>query len=108
MHAQNNHCQKKIVMTKADIVSHVSNRTGVEKAVIQNVVEQLMEVIKTSMIEGENIYLRGFGSFILKRRAQKKARNISKGSTIIIPEHYIPYFKPARSFLYEIKAKTKK
>lgn len=108
MYVKNYNSQKILIMTKADIVSHISNRTGVEKAVIQNILEQLMDVIKTSMIEGENIYLRGFGSFILKRRAQKKARNISKGSTIIIPEHYIPYFKPSRSFLYEIKTKTKK
>lgn len=95
-------------MTKADLVSQISSRTGVEKAIVQNVVEQFMDVVKSTMIEGENIYLRGFGSFVLKRRAQKKARNISKGATIIIPEHYIPYFKPSRSFLYEIKTKTKK
>jgi len=85
-------------MTKAEIVSEISQKTGIEKAAVQTVVENFMEVVKTSMINGDNVYLRGFGSFIIKTRAEKKARNISKKTTIIIPAHNIAAFKPAKSF----------
>jgi len=94
-------------MTKAEIVAEIAQKTGIEKASVQTVVENFMEVVKTSMINGENVYLRGFGSFIIKTRAEKKARNISKKTTIIIPAHNIPAFKPAKTFMVEVKNKTK-
>lgn len=94
-------------MTKAEIVAEIAQKTGIEKASAQVVVEKFMEVVKTSMINGENVYLRGFGSFIIKTRAEKKARNISKKTTIVIPAHNIPAFKPSKSFSWEVKEKTK-
>ncbi len=94
-------------MTKAEIVAEIAHKTGIEKAAVQAVVENFMEVVKSSMINGDNVYLRGFGSFIIKQRAEKKARNISKKTTIVIPAHNIPAFKPAKSFAQEVKTKTK-
>ncbi len=95
-------------MTKADIVNEIAKTTGVEKVVVQKVVESTMDVIKGSLGKGDNVYLRGFGSFIVKKRAQKTARNISKNTTIIIPEHNIPSFKPAKTFVINVKDKVKK
>jgi len=94
-------------MTKAEIVAEIAQKTGIEKTAVQAVVENFMEVMKSSMIGGENVYLRGFGSFIIKRRAQKKARNISKKTTIVIPAHNIPAFKPAKSFVNAVKGGKK-
>ena len=85
-------------MTKADIVSEISKKTGIDKSTVLTTVEAFMGVVKDSLAGGNNVYLRGFGSFILKKRAPKAARNITKNTTIIIPEHYIPAFKPAKSF----------
>lgn len=85
-------------MTKADIVNTISKETGVEKAVVRSVVEEFMEQVRHSLIEGENVYLRGFGTFLLKHRAAKTARNISKNTTIVVPAHNIPAFKPAKTF----------
>lgn len=90
-------------MTKADIVSEIAKSTGVEKVQVQAIVEAFMESIKTSLTQKNNIYLRGFGSFIVKKRAKKVARNISKNTTITIPEHNIPAFKPAKSFAAKVK-----
>ncbi len=90
-------------MTKAEIVREIAEKTGVEKQVVMQVVEGMMESIRNSMINGEEVFLRGFGSFIIKRRAKKVARNISKNTTIVIPAHNIPVFKPAKSFLEKIK-----
>ncbi|MFI3302222.1 MAG: HU family DNA-binding protein [Rikenellaceae bacterium] len=90
-------------MTKADIVSEIAKTTGVEKVQVQTIVEAFMDSVKESMAEGNNVYLRGFGSFIVKKRAEKVARNISKSTTITIPEHNIPAFKPAKSFAAMIK-----
>ena len=90
-------------MTKADIVAEIAKRTGVEKVQIQAIVETFMEEVENSLSRGENVYLRGFGSFIIKTRAEKVARNISKNTTITIPEHNIPAFKPAKSFAGEVK-----
>ena len=90
-------------MTKADIVNEIAKSTGVEKIQVQAIVEAFMESVKGAMINGENVYLRGFGSFIIKKRATKVARNISKNTTITIPEHNIPAFKPAKSFAVEVK-----
>ncbi len=94
-------------MTKADIVSEIAKSTGVERVQVQAIVEAFMESIKGSMINGNDVFLRGFGSFIIKKRAKKVARNISKNTTITIPEHNIPAFKPAKSFASMVKAEVK-
>ena len=91
-------------MTKADIVTRTSDRTGLEKSDVLAVVEGFMREVKSSMESGENVYLRGFGSFVLKKRAEKTGRNISKNTTLIIPAHYIPSFKPAKTFAEEVKS----
>lgn len=85
-------------MTKADIVNEISKSTGIDKAAVLTTIEAFMSTVKDTMSKGENVYLRGFGSFVVKKRAQKTARNISKNTTIIIPEHNIPSFKPAKTF----------
>lgn len=90
-------------MTKADIVTEISEKTGVDKLAAQSVVESFMKVIRNHMSEGKNIYLRGFGSFVVRKRAEKTGRNISKNTTIIIPAHYIPAFKPAKTFAEKVK-----
>lgn len=90
-------------MTKADIVNEISQKTGIDKSTVLTTVEAFMESVKESLTNEQNVYLRGFGSFILKKRAQKTARNISKNTTIIIPEHNIPAFKPAKSFMLDVK-----
>ena len=90
-------------MTKAEIMNEIVENTGITKKDVTAVVESFMEAIKDSLAEKENIYLRGFGSFILKRRAEKTARNISKNTTIIIPAHDFPTFKPARTFINQVK-----
>lgn len=90
-------------MTKADIVNDIAKSTGVEKVLVQAIVEAFMESVKTSLIKKENVYLRGFGSFIVKKRAQKVARNISKNTTMTIPEHFVPAFKPAKPFAEKVK-----
>lgn len=94
-------------MTKADIVNELSRTTGIEKAAVQTTVEAFMEAIKGSVIDGKNVYLRGFGSFVVKKRAEKTARNISKNVTIKIPEHFIPSFKPSKSFVNQVKDQVK-
>ncbi|MBO6190392.1 MAG: integration host factor subunit beta [Alloprevotella sp.] len=90
-------------MTKADIVAEISRKTGLDKTSVLITVEAFMDSVKESLEKQENVYLRGFGSFILKKRAQKTARNISKRETIIIPEHNIPAFKPAKTFMAMVK-----
>ncbi len=94
-------------MTKADIVAEIADKTGIEKVAVQTTVEAFMNAIKTSMKKGDNVYLRGFGSFIVKRRAQKIGRNISKNTKILIPEHNVPAFKPAKTFVEVVKENTK-
>ena len=94
-------------MTKAEIVANVANSTGVEKVAVQATVEAFMTEVKKSLSSGDNVYLRGFGSFIVKKRAQKTGRNISKNTTIIIPAHKIPAFKPAKTFVNEVKKNVK-
>ncbi len=90
-------------MTKADIVNEITKKTGIDKASVLQSVEAFMEVVKESLGNDENVYLRGFGSFVVKKRKQKTARNISKNTTIIIPEHNIPSFKPAKTFVLSVK-----
>ncbi|HEY8366270.1 MAG TPA: HU family DNA-binding protein [Bacteroidia bacterium] len=94
-------------MTKAEIVNQVADATGVEKVAVQATIEATMKAIKDSLSRGENVYLRGFGSFVVKRRAEKKGRNISKNTTIVIPAHNIPSFKPAKVFMEQVKKKVK-
>ncbi len=95
-------------MTKADIINDIAEKTGIEKLAVQASVEAFMKSVRNSMEKGENVYLRGFGSFIVKKRAEKTGRNISKNTTIIIPAHYIPAFKPAKTFTEEVKKNVKK
>lgn len=90
-------------MTKAEIVAEIAAKTGIEKQAVMQVVEGMMETIKTSMSNGEEVFLRGFGSFIIKHRAEKTARNISKNTTMIIPAHNIPAFKLAKGFVEKLK-----
>lgn len=85
-------------MTKADIVAEIAKETGIEKSTVMPVVESFMENVKASLVKGEPVYLRGFGSFIVKHRAKKAARNITKKTTITIPAHDIPAFKPSKAF----------
>jgi len=94
-------------MTKADLVSEVAGKTGVDKASVQVVVESFMNTVKNSLLKKENVYLRGFGSFIIKERAMKTGRNITKNTTIVIPAHKVPAFKPAKSFSTVVKTKLK-
>mgnify|MGYP000462676414 FL=1 len=95
-------------MTKADLVSKITDKTGVEKIAVQATVESLMTTIIDAMKSGENVYLRGFGSFVIKKRAEKTGRDISKNTTLIIPEHFVPTFKPAKNFVNDVKNKLKK
>ena len=90
-------------MTKAEIVANISEKLGIEKVDVQLTVESLMKEIINSLENGENVYLRGFGSFIVKERAEKTGRNISKNTTIKIPAHNIPAFKPAKVFVESVK-----
>ncbi len=91
-------------MTKAEIVASISEKSGIEKADVLRVVEDLMTEVKESLNNGNNVYLRGFGSFIVKERAEKTGRNISKNTTIKIPAHNIPAFKPAKVFVESVKS----
>jgi len=95
-------------MTKADLVSDISDKTGVEKIAVQATIESFMNSVIEAMENGENVYLRGFGSFIVKKRAEKTGRNISKNTTLIIPEHFVPTFKPSKTFIEGVKSKVKK
>lgn len=90
-------------MTKADVITKIADQTGIDKADVQITVEAFFSVVKDSMAEGENIYVRGFGSFVNKKRAKKIARDILKNTAIVIDEHYIPSFKPSKVFVEKIK-----
>ena len=92
-------------MTKADVVKEIADQTGIDKTDILKTVEMFMEVVKNSLAREENVYLRGFGSFIVKQRAEKTARNISKNTSIVIPAHSIPAFKPSKTFVELVKNK---
>ena len=94
-------------MTKADVIAEISEKTGIEKADVSTTVEAFFSVVKDSLADGENIYVRGFGSFINKKRAKKVARNISKNTAIIIDAHYVPSFKPSKIFTEKIKSTVK-
>jgi DNA-binding protein HU-beta len=90
-------------MTKAELVASIANKTGYDRKVVSQVVESLMKEVKGSLIADENVYLRGFGSFIVKTRKRKLARNISKNTSVEIPEHKVPAFKPAQEFKLQLK-----
>ncbi|MFM2200893.1 MAG: hypothetical protein RL040_93 [Bacteroidota bacterium] len=94
-------------MTKADIVTEISNKTGIDRNDVLAIVEGFMGTVKNAMENGENVYLRGFGSFIVKKRAEKLGRNILAKTSVVIPAHYIPAFKPAKEFMDDVKAKVK-
>ena len=94
-------------MTKADVVAEIANKTGVDRATTQVVVESFMMTVKNALLKQESVYLRGFGSYLIKERAKKTGRNISKNTTIVIPAHKVPAFKPAKSFSSTVKAKLK-
>jgi len=93
-------------MTKADIVNSIADKSGIEKVDVLTVVEAFMSTVRGALEKGENVYLRGFGSFIIKTRAEKTGRNILKNKSIIIPAHNIPAFKPAKSFVEKVKTKV--
>jgi len=94
-------------MTKADIIEQIVARTGIDKPAVTVVVEAIMDTVKQNMAKGENIYLRGFGTFLLKKRAEKTGRNISKGTSVKIPAHFIPAFKPCKELAGAVKSKVK-
>jgi DNA-binding protein HU-beta len=93
-------------MTKADIVADIAEETGLERVEALKAVEAFMNSVKSSLSKGQNVYLRGFGSFVVKERAEKTGRNISENTAIIIPAHNIPSFKPAKTFVEEVKTKV--
>ncbi|MFN4855100.1 MAG: HU family DNA-binding protein [Bacteroidota bacterium] len=90
-------------MTKADLVNEIAEKTGIDKLQVQTTVEAFMKSVRTAITQGDAVYLRGFGSFIVKKRAEKTGRNISKNQTIIIPAHNVPAFKPAKTFVEKVK-----
>ncbi len=94
-------------MTKADLISAISAETGADKVIVKKVIESFTENVKKSLTNGKNVYLRGFGSFIIVKKAQKTARDIRKNKKVVIPEHYAPKFKPVKSFVDSVKANVK-
>lgn len=92
-------------MTKADVIKTVAEQTGMDKEVVCTILESLLKSVKQNLSEGRQIYIRGFASFILKKRAAKTGRNISNNTSLEIPEHFIPYFKPSKAFKEMMKAK---
>lgn len=92
-------------MRKSDLINNISDKTGIPKVDVLVTMETMFKEVKESLISGQNIYIRGFGSFILKKRAAKIGRNISKNIAVEIPEHFIPAFKPAKEFMLEVKSK---
>ncbi len=94
-------------MTKADVITQIAEKTGIDKADVSHTIEAFFNIVKSSMASGENIYIRGFGSFVNKKRKKKIARNISRNTAIVIDEHYVPSFKPAKIFVNRIKSSEK-
>ena len=90
-------------MTKADVVNEIANKTGLERVDVKRVVETFFDVMKDTMSEGNNVYFRGFGSFVVRKRARKVARNIAKNTSMIIEPHNVPAFKPSKSFVEQVK-----
>lgn len=98
---------KPIIVTKADLINQIADKTGIDKADVSASVEAFFNIVKSNMASGHNIYVRGFGSFINKKRKKKIARNISRNTAIVIEEHYVPSFKPAKIFVSKIKNSDK-
>ena len=94
-------------MTKADVIAEISEKTGIDKSDVSTTVEAFFSVVKDNLSDGENIYVRGFGSFVNKKRAKKVARNISKNTAMIIDEHFVPSFKPSKMFVEKVKTSQK-
>jgi len=94
-------------VTKADIINQITEKTGIDKSDVTATVEAFFSMVKTNMSNGHNIYVRGFGSFINKKRKKKIARNISRNTAIVIDEHFIPSFKPGEIFINKIKNSDK-
>jgi len=94
-------------LTKADVISEIADKTGIDRGDVTASIEAFFSVVKNSMADGENIYVRGFGSFVNKKRAKKIARNISKNTAIVIEAHYVPSFKPSKVFVEKIKTSSK-
>jgi DNA-binding protein HU-beta len=94
-------------VTKAEVITKISEKTGIQKDDVTQTIEAFFKVVKDSMAEGDNIYVRGFGSFVNKKRAKKIARNISKNTAIVIDEHFVPSFKPSKVFIEKIKNSKK-
>lgn len=90
-------------MRKADLINKISDKTGIPKVDVLVTLETMFKEIKSSLASGENLYVRGFGSFIVKKRAAKIGRNIKKNIAVAIPEHFIPAFKPSKEFMKDIK-----
>ena len=93
-------------MRKADLVAAISEKTGVAKVDVLVTLEEFFKEVKSSLSAGENVYVRGFGSFVIKRRAEKVGRHIKRNEALVIPEHYIPAFKPAKSFVDDVKSQV--
>jgi DNA-binding protein HU-beta len=91
-------------MTKDELINEISRKTGIDKITVGKTVESLMETVKVNMTKNKDIYFKGFGKFMVKKRAKKTARNISKNTTVIIPEHFVPTFKPTKDFKSMIKS----
>jgi DNA-binding protein HU-beta len=94
-------------VTKADVIAEIADKTGIDKADVSSTLESFFTVVKDNLADGEPIYVRGFGSFVNKKRAKKVARNISKNTSIVIDEHFIPSFKPAKIFVEQVKTNAK-
>lgn len=94
-------------MTKAEVITEIADKTGIPKDDVSVTVEAFFNIVKTSMADGNNIYVRGFGSFVNKKRKKKIARNISKNTAIVIDEHFVPSFKPSKVFVDKIKTSSK-
>jgi len=94
-------------MRKADLVTAISEKTGVPKVDVLVALETFFKEVKSSLSEGENVYIRGFGSFVIKRRAKKIGRHIKKNEPIQIPAHFIPSFKPAKVFVEQVRDNVK-
>ena len=94
-------------MTKADVIAEIADKTGIDKADVSSAIESFFSVVKENLAAGEPVFVRGFGSFVNKKRAHKIARNISKNTTLEIPEHFIPSFTPAKTFVEQVKTNAK-
>ncbi len=94
-------------MTKAEVIVAIADKTGVEKASVSTTLESFFEIVKDTLTQGDAVYVRGFGSFVNKHRAAKKARNISAKTTVMVPAHSVPGFKPAKEFTEQVKASVK-